>query len=392
MSLGWRWWAAIGAAVLLLGVLIYVALRGKNETKKEARPIGAHPMASAPTPGPTKVADESILVFIVTDGDAIGVGRTLMSLFSSATAPFRVFVGLCEVYDNTTDSSIAEYEQAARQSKMPYVHTRQIRTIRIPRIESNGSMAARSLLERHVWSGETYVMTLACHARLAPGWDVELVKCYKEAQQVVGSPTVMLTTRPRSVPLDLIDNPHVRPAITNIGTFVFLSDGGTFRGSTFASVPETPVIPALGWSWPLSFSSSARLQDVPTPAHMVDADDAEDFWMSSRLLRASYALLHPAKEVAVAAVEAMTSSGTWETPKLAPEEAMGLMQFMARLGLGDSTPQFQLAQVRAKKGLTPDCARAELMSKLGSEEELRSLVSRLELHRDRVSSVSSSSA
>lgn len=147
----------------------------------------------------------TILVLIVTHGNAHAAARAVHSVFNSATCPFRVFVALHETADAPyTDPAamrnvvaqatptMALYADLARAGRYGRSFAEQVRALRAPLAKSFGIHAARAALMAQGYRGHTFVMTLSDDAELLPGWDEAAI----DLLAACGDPHALLVAPP----------------------------------------------------------------------------------------------------------------------------------------------------------------------------------------------------
>lgn len=372
--------AAALVAAAVAGNFLYRALGRRAERRRMVQACSA--------PG----CSESIFVELVAEaGQARAATATLMDLLHGAECPLRVFVGLYEAVGGPTGAVtksrvLPMYEDAAELSaSAPVTLKDHVRNMAIPAAEFRGSLAAREHMERYLYQGEDFVMTVRAGARLEPGWDKALVDAIT-GQGADGQHTMITAgLAPRQA--------------SAAGTYL-AADGRfvpgdnripTWQTRPMAGKPQPGVlVPAVGWSADFSFARGSRVRTVPLPSAVLDSADAEPFAVACALVAAGWTLAHPVWRVAwvngssYADVDNGVDSGVDSSVgNVVKHAALGaysrrlLSDSRAKTAFGVSMSD--LPTRRAVVGLTDGCKDAEICAKLGSMAQYLSLLSRMEL-------------
>jgi hypothetical protein len=89
---------------------------------------------------------------------------TIHDLFEKAEHPECVFVGVCL-------QVVPEVDQACEPMA---TRPEQVRCVRYPALESQGTCWARSVAQK-LWEGEEFTLQIDSHTRFVPGWDSKLL-------------------------------------------------------------------------------------------------------------------------------------------------------------------------------------------------------------------------
>lgn len=361
MALLWK----VVLAVSVIAVLALSLAISKFVTRFKRRKNKERAIAACKT-----MQHESIFVVLVSHKDAFGAAQTLFSLFAKAECPLRVYVGLYEFYDpESADSVMAVFESFVKRSpEVAFSMQDHVRLLRAPATEFTSGPKAREHVQRFLYRNELYVLCVGRSCTLSGNWDGYLVAMHKMATKgkSKGSGNVVLTTRPA------VGGGAASGA--REGTFIAFGDfKGDFPSMVAYEMKRSAtvktVVPALLWSAQLSFSKGV----VPYPAahHLQFSNDQEDLIMTFRLLDAGWTLFHPAKEVC------RIRSAAASLPII--DRTRFLMAYTPLLQrLGANVPRKRLT-TRARLGLLPDDnKRVEIESKIGSQGDLLSLLSRIE--------------
>ncbi len=367
--------------LLIAGHVLYRHFRGKREKKRIMEACGGAADAA-----------NSIFVTLVSYQDPVGAARTMDSLFTNAHCPLRVYVGLCEFYDDdaTTTTASAAYKDVCTQNASAFTLTDHIRVLRVPSHESKGAFTAREHIERYLFRSEAYVLSLGCPARVAKGWDKYLIDTLAGAALAEGGDPgsrVVLSSRPEALPR----NPNAPgPSLEQPGTFLAATSATPvpqFAGFKLRKVSLDAVVPAIAWSAALSFSTGKRVTDVPYPRDVVFCEDAQDFVMTLALKQHGYRLFHPAAQVALCAwgsaqpeLQALDLEQDQQCRQRLLRAASTLPVYRATVKAMGVAADMAQVTARGRMGLTPTPGSEELEAKLGSTGEYLSLLSRIDLH------------
>jgi hypothetical protein len=365
-------WVLIAAAVtfVVLGSLAVVRVVRTKAARVRNRAAATAACRSSP--------DMRVPIFVclvaVGPEQATGALRTLLSLFTAATCPLRVTVGVAEYTDGPGPNIAERFVAAAKRAPVPFQLGDNVRILRAPTHEFLGFNVAREQVQRFLYHAETYMGVLAAGALLVPGWDAALVKALTHATATAASagPTV-LTTRlaPATVP-------------GTLGTFVGVGSGRpslvTYAMKAPASGEAAPSVPALAWSAALSFSQG------PLPLAggrgTLCADD-DDVFMTARLVSLGWTLAHPTARIATLAAA---------LPPAAPATTVADSEHGDTLTLG--TVALDALGVRLDRTVThrgrlglvqPPAggsnSKDELAVKVGSTADVLSVLSRIDLQQ-----------
>jgi hypothetical protein len=362
---------AIVAAVVVAGAALaaYIGSVVVHRRRERAR------IATACAP----LSSASIFVMLVATGEPYAAAETVASLFERAVCPLRVYVGIFEAYDSAA-SIVEEYELRTKFSRAPFCLKDHVRVIRLPLGENRGILAAAQQVERHLYKGEKYVATMAVGVEVAQDWDAYCVDTLAVAAAVAKSPRVILTSMCAAGPAGL----------TTPGTYCGLHDTGALLGYGLKHM-AVKVVPALAWSSTFSFAPAARVTEVPYERYPDTAPDGmdavvHDTYMTVQLLRAGWALLHPAAAVVGWTRPgdiAPTGYGTpkWRQAMQGVNRGRAVGAVFAYMGVLSSAATSVHLSARSRLGLTPAADEAEIIAKVGSMGEYLSVLSRLELQK-----------
>lgn len=368
----WQIIAAVAAVlVLAAAVAAYIGVTVMHRRQERER-IGS---ACAP------LAGDTIFVMLTPCADPYAAADTVASVFERATCPLRVYIGMFEVYNPQSHTSVVdEYELRTKFSKAPFCLKDHVRVIRVPVEENRGILAACEQVERHLYKGEKYVATMAVGVEVAQDWDAYCVDTLRTAAAAAKTDRLVLTSMCAAAAADT----------TQPGTYCGLHDTGALLGYRLKHM-AAKVVPALAWSAMFSFAPAMRLKELPYERHPdthPDGMDAvvHDTYMTVRLLQAGWALRHPAGAVVGWTRDgevAPTGYGSrkWRQAMQAVNRNRAAGPVCAYMGIVSAAATQVHLSARARLGLTPQAEETELIAKVGSMGEYLSVLSRLELQK-----------
>lgn len=212
---------------------------------------------------------ERIFVSVISYRDS-ELPNTLRSMFEQASAPERVFVGLCAQYD--LDKEKEWYTRTHRPE--------QVRTLLLPHTMARGPCFARALAQT-LWEGEEYFLQIDSHMRFGANWDVTLVdmlaKCPSAKPILTTYPTAYeLGADAEQVPTDM------EPLVLCAKQFQAKDGMLRIHGRRLKKCPEVPL-PGLFWAAGFTFSHSRVIQEVPYDACLKNVFFGEESSMAARL-------------------------------------------------------------------------------------------------------------
>lgn len=337
--------ALLVGALLVAGIVNFVQRRRTRAKNKEVatQRCGAAPENRRP-----------IFIMMVCVGDAecdAGL-RTLISAFANATCPLRLTAGVAEyATPRPSRKPLAErFTVQCDTTTVPFQLGHHVKVLAAPQPEFPGRNIALEQVQRYLYHDERYVCVLAPGTVLAPEWDATLVRALGE-----GDTATVVTARPG-------------PPSAKLGTYTAVTHPRPSFGTYALKLPADEVVPdtvpALAWSAALSFSQGPL--PFGGPASPADAD-AQDAFMTARLLLANWRFEHPCARVA--------TRGT--APPDAHAGAVALPPAVCEyLGV---TPDGGGVRARGRLGLLPaPNSAAELALKIGSAGDVLSTLARIE--------------
>ena len=120
----------------------------------------------------------------------IACSQTIEEIYSKASDPSRIYVGICE--QNNDDST----ESCTRDS-MAGLYQDNIRKKNIPYTEAKGPTYARYLCST-LYNNETYFMQIDSHSKFEQNWDTIIIEQWKELHDKYGVQKPVLSNYPAS--------------------------------------------------------------------------------------------------------------------------------------------------------------------------------------------------
>lgn len=201
---------------------------------------------------------------------------TLISAFSNATHPARVFVGVCE--QNTKAGGEAcvlpEFEW----------HD-QVRRISVPYKEAKGPTYARYLCAT-LYRGETYFCQVDSHTRFTPGWDDRAIGMVRACP----SQKAVLTHYPHDW-----DRTELGTRVSGVPVLcksLFDADGMlTFNAVTLEASSEARPVPFTSGGF--VFGPGSMVREVPYDPDLPHLFTGEEILYSARLWTSGYDFFTP---------------------------------------------------------------------------------------------------
>jgi hypothetical protein len=192
--------------------------------------------------------------------------HTLLALFTKATRPERLVVGVCFQCGGgggAGDQGEDDDEACVDLSLLRAEWRQQVRSVRMPWREARGPVWARHLVQRELYDGEEFYLQIDSHSRFVPGWDERLVAMLARC----GSPKAVLSTYPlpyegAAAAARVSTEERLTLLCTRPADAAFDADGMLrFRARLLAAPPCAPV-PTAFWAAGFSFSRGELVREV----------------------------------------------------------------------------------------------------------------------------------
>jgi hypothetical protein len=395
----------------LLGLVLFGGLAVGNvvtTSKARNRSRVAAKAACAASPA----ARQPVFVMVVARGNAESAAavRALVAAFERATCPLRVYAGVAEYVDSAHGIGpfVRRFESAAKSSTIPFKLLDHIRVLRAPVQEFEGYAVAREQVQRFLYRGEPYVVTLGATVVVQQGWDAALQAAVSELPPRSVVTAIPARTAPDNLRvLQLLDAAPGAPApvtpagtpgaaASTMGTFLAVARCGEATGATLAAYPmrvpmgtdAVSILPrtvrALAWSPELSMcrgpmplgSFSAAASGGNGAAGGAESDTTtEAVAVTGTLVDLGWTLHHPTGVVAATVPALGVPPNTNTAAPAAVSRLSGAAQRYLGLRLGAGS-----VENRARLGLAPGPNAAEEVAvKIGSVGDVLSTLSRIEL-------------
>lgn len=267
-------WAVLGIIVVLVGYVLFTRTHKEKQVYLRQQAIDDQCASLG--------ADETIFVSIPCFApDIHTLVYSIIDLFERAHCPFRVFVGICqdtsatisradimELYSRMSDLSLHDFSDNIRVYSTPF----------------SDKATARSLIEKHLYRGEKYLLQIDSHTLFVDDWD-EI--CINQLR-LCGSAKPVLSMLPT-----LCDPSYTKKEKLAKPTFLRLAHNTlpvVLASEIFVKRPLAPV-PALFVSSCFMFCYGERIREVPYDSETNFM--GEDYSMSARLYTTGYDLFHP---------------------------------------------------------------------------------------------------
>jgi hypothetical protein len=406
----WLWLVCGLLGLVLFGGLavgnVVTTSRARNRSRVAAK------AACAASPA----ARQPVFVMVVARGNAESAAavRALVAAFERATCPLRVYAGVAEYVDSAHGIGpfVRRFESAAKASTIPFKLLDHIRVLRAPVQEFEGYAVAREQVQRFLYRGEPYVVTLGATVVVQQGWDAALQAAVSDLPPRSVVTAIPARTAPDNLRvLQLLDAAPGTPApvtppgtpgaaASTMGTFLAVARCGEATGVTLAAYPmrvpmgtdAVSILPrtvrALAWSPELSmcrgpmplgsFSAAAAAAAGGVGERTAAAEPdttTEAVAVTGTLVDLGWTLHHPTGVVAATVPALGVPPSTNTAAPAAVSRLSGAAQRYLGLRLGAGS-----VENRARLGLAPGPNAAEEVAvKIGSVGDVLSTLSRIEL-------------
>ncbi|ETW10480.1 hypothetical protein, variant [Aphanomyces invadans] len=206
---------------------------------------------------------------------------TVAHLFATATAPSRVFAGLCLQHDEGDPAQAIAFAAA---------YGDQVRVKRMHPADATGPCLARWETQQ-LWRGEPYYLQIDSHMRFRQGWDVFLIHELSQCS----SPRAILTTYPLGYNLPNQITRDIRPTLLCASHFD--SNGLVRQCSKVLKTSPSKPIPSMFWAAGFAFSRATVLQEVMYDPSLTHLFFGEENVMAARLWTHGYDFFAPTEAV-----------------------------------------------------------------------------------------------
>ena len=221
------------------------------------------------------------------------LSKTIVDLFTQASCPFRIVVGVCNQNNN-------DLRESFKNTNVPFTNdfgrflSTNMRVENVPYEKAKGPAIARASIEKKLYNGEKYYMMIDSHMRFMPEWDRVAI----ENLQACPSPRSIITMYPSGYNRhnsDVTFDPEEK--------VTFLKAKGntdrgfiTLEGSPFSTKPIRPL-PQLFWTPCFSFTYAVAHLEVPYDYHLRNLFLGEEILMSARLWTSGWDFYTPMKMI-----------------------------------------------------------------------------------------------
>ena len=282
--------------------------------------------------------DVTIFVSVASYRDQDCTG-TVLDLFSKASVPSRVHVGVC-----------LQVEIAAEDLNLPegFAYHNNVSSMRMHAIEAKGPTFARYLCSL-LYKDQTYYMQIDAHMRFAPGWDQTVISMIEALPS-----KAILSTYPT-------DMKHYEKFIER-GDFDFvpIMQGIKFdprgiprpQAAVMRKKPAEPVPGVLVAAGMFFVRGKEFIRDVPFDRDLDDLFGGEEVLLSARLFTSGFQVYNPNVPLAFHRYHRPGEPRYWERFKndtdsvqrmkyilgLSERKPVHLTRLLDRFGLGASKP------------------------------------------------------
>lgn len=214
--------------------------------------------------------------------------KTLFSLFSKASCPQRVFVGVCQQNYSGDVDALERYERLCSINQEE-CFSDNIRVFSMNASDARGPMLARHLIEKHLYRNEAFYLMIDSHTHFVDDWDTKFVQQWKQCND----PKAILTMYPDNyVPYKHKDKHNQPAAFLRFKQFNPKTGVVEIEGPPMQLIPPKPQ-PTLFWAACCSFASASMLKEVPFDPYCDFVFLGEEISMAARLWTHGYNFYSP---------------------------------------------------------------------------------------------------
>jgi hypothetical protein len=280
--------------------------------------------------------EETIFVSVASYRDAL-CPKTLDSMYENASKPDRVYVGICQQNDASTDK---DCERSIAQQK----YRKNIRTIRLSHSDAKGPTWARYLCST-LWNGETYFLQIDSHTLFAKGWDEKLIGMVRKlVDSGVQKPCLS------HYPPNYDDHDKDNGQVTTICKG-FFNDRQmiSLEGAGWQPKSDTPK-PNAYIAAGMFFAPAKLLEEVPFDPDLPYLFVGEEILHSARLYTHGWDIFTPSESVVFHYYTREGEPKFWDNSKK-HEDARATQKVMALLGLSKDSVPVELSRNLGRYGL-----------------------------------------
>lgn len=215
--------------------------------------------------------------------------KTLESLYSSATNPQNVIVGLC-IQNDEKDEKCFISDPALK------VYEKNVRTINLKHYEAKGPTWARYLCTT-LMNNEDYFLQIDSHTLFEKDWDTKCIKMVEEIKQNTESKDVVLSHYPPSYHDIKNENRNVNKVDTICQSF--FNDRGmiSFLGAEGVDTKKYKYVQTPHIAAGMFFCEGKCIKEVPYDPYLPNLFAGEEILHSARVWTSGYDIYSPTENV-----------------------------------------------------------------------------------------------
>ena len=202
---------------------------------------------------------------------------TLNNIFSMASDPSRIYVGICQQNDTSDVDCMLENHTFAKH----------VRIVRLTSKEAQGPTYARYICSK-LWQGEEYYLQIDAHMTFVKNWDRILIKTYK----ATNDSKAVLTYYPRSVSQTHIEDSKVPRMCSS----KWDKNGMIQIYARLTNAPKVPQISPYSAAG-FMFANSMFLFEVPYDPYLPFLFQGEEILFSARLWTSGWNFYQPTSNI-----------------------------------------------------------------------------------------------
>lgn len=215
--------------------------------------------------------------------------KTLESIFSNASNPLNVFIGLVQ-QNELSDSNCNDYN-----SEILKAYKNNIRTIKLLPYQAKGPTYARYLAST-LWDGEEYFLQADSHILMAKDWDTKAINMIKEIKETTNSKKPLLSHYVKNY--EEYNQPNPNNEVPRICQAFFNERGMiSFYGAENISIDTHTYVQTPFIAGGFLFAEYTFLQEVPFDDNLPYLFVGEEILHSARAYTSGWDIYTPSENL-----------------------------------------------------------------------------------------------
>jgi hypothetical protein len=255
--------------------------------------------------------------------------KTLESLYSNASNPQNIYVGICE--QNDTNDGVCEFKTPS------YLQfNNQIRRINIPHYEAKGPTWARYLCAT-LFNNEDFFLQIDSHTLFVKDWDTKIINMYNEIIQNTDSKKIVLSHYPKSYE----EAEHVNQNEVPVICKSFFNERGmiSFLGAEYITPEPKKYIQTPYIAAGMFFAPGSFLREVPFDPHLDYLFVGEEILHSARAWTSGYDIYSPHQNIVFHLYTRAEAPKIWTDKTYTDNDAFNKVKLLLDLKPESEVPQ-----------------------------------------------------